>query len=285
MVKTKRDFLRVAVLADMHCGSFGGLWPPSAHGQSKDKNIDEMQRKAWRFYAKAINALKPIDRLIILGDAVHGRDERGGGLTLQELNRAHQKDLAAECIRYAEVDPKDIYIFKGTPSHVASGGMGIAIESWEDELADILGVPRDPRGIKKNVFIKRQISFNGTVFDLRHFVGGSSIPHGRATPLERERIWKVLESVHTGGVQEIPDVILRAHQHCYQFAGSQIGEYETLAMVVPALCLPIEEYALAKLSGVAHFGLVSFDIYGPHDYTVDAQLMQMKTTALTPLVG
>ena len=172
----RRTFERVVFLADTHIGSSYGSMPPSMQGKSGNEQLNEYQRLLWEFYTRVIDDLRPIDKLVMVGDAIDGDGYKDSGLSVVTSNRILQVDGAEEFLRYTKVPPERIYIVQGTDSHVASGGPGVTKESWEWILAKQMGVPLDPTGLEGNVFIHRNIRFNGLVFDIRHFTGSSSVP-------------------------------------------------------------------------------------------------------------
>ena len=75
---------RIAVISDLHCGHVVGLTPPrwqSAVGLVGEK-IAAMQKTLWDLYTEEMDAIKPIDVLIVNGDCIDGKGKRSGSTEL-----------------------------------------------------------------------------------------------------------------------------------------------------------------------------------------------------------
>ncbi len=96
---------------------------------------------------------------------------------------------------------------------------------------------------------------NGVVFDIKHQAeSGSSIPHGKGTPLSKERLWNYLWNEHDA--QPKSDILIRSHCH-YAF---DCGEPHWHAFFTPALQGAGTKYGGRRRSGIVHFGILYFDI-------------------------
>ena len=127
---------RVVIVSDFHCGHRAGLTPPDWQYQDnpRDKDLRKFaaeQRALWRFYLKQQAELKPVDVLIVNGDAIDGKGFRSGGTEQIVMDRAAQVEMAAECIM--GWDAESIVLTFGTPYHSGQE------EDWEAVLARQVG--------------------------------------------------------------------------------------------------------------------------------------------------
>ena len=186
MAKKKRK--RLVILSDFHCGHVAGLTPPDWHdkppaapGKGRKRRrgrarFSAVQREMWERYIVMRDRLCPIDALVLNGDAVEGKGKRSGGTEMITTDRVEQTDMAAECIDVWKA-PKKIMTY-GTPSHTGED------EDWEDVVADNIGAAK--------IGGHEWIDVNGVVFDFKHKIGSSSIPHGRHTAIARENLISII---------------------------------------------------------------------------------------------
>jgi hypothetical protein len=118
-------------------------------------------------------------------------------------------------------------------------------EDWEDVLA---------REVGAKIGAHEWVDINGLVFDVKHHVGSSQIPHGRHTAVARERLWSQLWAER----EQTPkaDVIIRSHVHYFDYCGGR----DWLAMTTPALQGLGTKFGARRCSGTVDFGLLSFDV-------------------------
>jgi len=230
----------MVVISDMHCGQIYGLTPPSWQLEAEHevyKDAMEYSYKSWIWYKNALEKLKPIDILIVNGDAIDGRGELNGGRELITTDRFKQSKIAIEVIE--EADAGNILMVKGTPYHVGKQ------ENYEEYIAEAVGADELRNHLR--------VSVNGCVIDARHKVGRSSIPHGKFTPTARQLMWDSLKR-DSGSAQS--NILIRSHVHYFtMLAFSQ----NHLAITTPAL-QGITEYGVRECEGNVDFGLVYFDI-------------------------
>lgn len=234
--------MRVIAEADYHCYHRAGLchpdwWLPEQGEYAKWARV---QRELWEKRQELIERLKPIDLLILNGDAFDGRGEASGGTELLPDHSWKNQILLAEACAIQWGAPA-IVMSRGTPYHVGK------LDDYEDLLAQHLGAT-----IKDHPFVEA----GGVTFDIKHKCGSSSIPHGRGTSIAKERLWNVLWSER----EEQPkgDVILRAHVHYFSYVGGP----GWVAMTQPALQAAGTKYGGRQCSGTVDWGLVSFDVEG-----------------------
>jgi hypothetical protein len=231
MVRTiLNNYTRILVLADSHCGHKAGLTPP---GWQREDH----QEVVWDWYSDLVKKLKA-DVLFFMGDACDGKGKRSGGSELLEVTWKGQCDMATEVIE--ETGCKTITMVYGTGYHVGND------DDHEDQVAQNVGAI-----IKDHAFP----TCNGIQFDLKHKVAGSTIPHGRSTPLQKAKLWNAMWNDHDKG-QPLADVILRGHVHYHEFTGNSTG----LAMTCPALQSWGSKYGQRQCEGIVDTGLLWFDI-------------------------
>lgn len=239
----KRDTKRVLFLSDMHCGHRWGLTPPRWQTTT-------IQERFWDWFVKTVRAASPVDVLIVNGDAIDGRGDKNGSVEQITTDRLTQVEMAAEAIR--TVDAKTIRIVAGTEYHVGPQ------EDFELALADRVG------GKFSDVL---SAEINGTRFSVRHKVGGSSIPHGRATSVMREYLWETYESELRD--RDRADVIVRSHVHYFIHVRNSLGEM----LITPCLQLG-SNFGRRKCSGVSDVGIVYYDCFPGGDRCLTANLLQ-----------
>ncbi len=235
----KRRFRRVLAFGDTHCGHLYGLTPPDwQRPLDASDGIGKIQEAFWNDYCAELESIKPIDTAFFLGDAIEGKGERSGGTENVTADRIEQIAMAARCIE--QVGAKNLIMVYGTPYHTG------ADEDWEAELAKKVKATK--------IGSHEWVTIGPTTFDLKHFVSGSSIPHGRGTSLARDRLWNALWADR----QEQPraSVFIRAHVHYHTY----VGEHDWVAMTLPALQLARTKYGARRHSGTVTSGFVSFDV-------------------------
>lgn len=249
---------RVLVINDLHAGHRVGLThpdfdaTPSSPGYNRD--LYNIRRRCWRFYAEKVDALKPIHLLIVNGDCIDGKGKKSGGTELITADRTEQITMATEAIKYVEA--ANIVMSYGTPYHTGK------LEDWEKEIAEKV----------KAIKISGQdwVDVNGLVFDYRHFIGSSQIPHGRYTAIAREKLWNTLWNEH----DEYPkaDVIIRSHVHYHAYCGG----YGWLGMTTPALQFYGTKFGARKVSGTVDFGMVSFDVVDKDNFSWESHIWKPR---------
>ncbi len=245
---------RVVVVSDLHCGHFAGLTPPAWQvSEARNPALAAMQRECWKWYEAALSALQPIDWLVCNGDAIDGKGNRSGGVELITADLEEQASMATACLKTATA--RNHLVIYGTPYHVASDG-----QDYEGHIA---------REVGGRIGGHEWLEIEGVVFDLKHKVGGSSVPHGRHTAVARERLWNVLWSDQN--MAHRSDVLIRSHVHYHTYSGGT----DFLAMTTPALQGPGSTYGVRQCSGVVDFGFVEFRCEGGH-YEWQAHTLRIR---------
>jgi len=230
---------RMIILADLHCGHRSGLTPPKYWINSEEDGflgkVAQFERDLWKWYSETIEKCKPIDVIVVNGDAIDGKGEKSGGTELIRTDRLEQVRMAAECIRIAEA--KDVFIIAGTPYHVGKE------EDFESSLADDLGAH-----FSNHEFIKCE----DVKFDFKHKVSSSIIPHGRWTAPRRSALWNSMQAER--GMQESLDFLIRSHVHYYTLSEDAIKTVIT----TPAL-QGWTKFGSKECEGTNDVGFLQFD--------------------------
>jgi hypothetical protein len=242
---------RVLVLSDLHSGHRVGLTPPKYQNAIPGQEYYRIQIETWDWFKATIEALKPIHTVICNGDAIDGKGARSEGVEQITGSISTQIDMAVEALKVAEA--KHYVIVAGTPYHTGAG------EDAEQVIADKLG---------GRFHDHAKYKINGTVFSCKHKVGSSSIPHGKGTPIARERLWDLLWT--EWDESDAANVIIRSHVHYFYFC----GEAHWLGMTTPALQGLGSRYGARQCSGVVHFGMVHFDCMEDGTYSWSPHLLR-----------
>ena len=250
---------RMLVTADMHCGHRVGLTPPDwqstfvKNSRTQHNKYAELQKEAWRWYKKKIDALQPIDILAHNGDAIDGKGSLSGTTEQREADRVEQIEMAIACIEC--VKAKEIVMTFGTGYHVGNA------EDWESLIAN---------AVNAKIGSHEWPEVNGVIFDLKHHVGGSSIPHGRHTATARDMLWNELYAID--GKQPRADFLLRSHVHYYSIEGNA----KKTAWTTPALQCMGTKFGARRCSGLVDFGFMWFDIDEKGNTTWHTEIADLK---------
>lgn len=254
---------RLVSISDLHCGSRSGLTPPDwqwsrTSGTRERRKYAEMQARIWEFSVAKLAQLQPIDCLVVNGDSIDGKGERSGGTELLEADRNEQAAMASECIRQAKA--KKIVIVRGTPYHVGRE------DDFESTVAGLCGASK--------IGDHEWIECGGVVFDFKHKVGSSSIPHGRNTAPQRAALWNALWAER--GLQPRARIIVRSHVHYHTYS----GDSRRLVMTTPAL-QGWTKFGAKECEGTTDIGLVSFECEGGN-FSWQAHLLDLQWAAAKP---
>ena len=237
---------RILVIADLHCGHVVGLTPPrwqakAGSGGWRERATD-YQKAAWNWYVRKTSAHGPFDVVVCNGDAIDGRGERSGGTELIEPDRTEQCNMAMRCIQRAMNSKTKLIMTYGTAYHTGSH------EDWEKEIASDLN---------GKIGSHEWIDAEGVIFDLKHHVGGSQVPYGRATAISREALWSLLWAERD--LAPRTDVVIRSHVHYHEFCGGR-SYRPRLRMTTPALQGMGSKYGARRCSGLIDFGFLVFEV-------------------------
>lgn len=245
---------KVVVISDTHCGSPVGLTHPNFWVGG---SVGKEQERLWGFFDE--HAQKNADVLIYAGDAIDGAQPKTSGVELQTADRNRQVKMALAVVE--RLKPKALFMVYGTRYHVGQS------ENWEDILADRV---KDKLRIPVTIGPHEQLLVNGLLFDVKHKVAGSSVPHGRHTPIAKEKLWNVIWAAH--GQRPVCDVLLRGHVHYYAYCGDRLG----LCVDLPSLQGLGCDYGARECSGTVDFGLVEFSVESRTKWSWKAHIMPHK---------
>ncbi len=221
-------------------------WQYKEDGHPRIAKAAKFQKALWDFGTQALDALKPIDILIVDGDAIDGKGDKSGGVEQITTDRLEQCEMAAEFINYAEA--KQVRLLYGTRYHVGRD------EDFEQVLVD---------KINGDVSIQGHGFFNvnNCIMDVKHKIGSSSIPHGRHTALARARLWNVLWNQEHER-QPKANILQRGHVH--YIAGCFGADW--LAMTLPALSYGTS-FGVRECEGIVEIGVTKIDIFPDGRYS------------------
>lgn len=235
---------RILFASDLHCGHRSGLTPPDWQTSPRRERLGKfrpIQEETWDWYVREVSQLKPFDAAVWVGDLIDGRGERSGGTELIVTDRDEQVEMAGKCIEV--VGAARNIIVRGTAYHVG------AEEDFENLIAE---------HFKTRAKDHEWLEVYGHVFDIKHHIGGSQIPHGRYTPLSRDAVWNVLWA--EAEYQPQADIYVRAHTHAHIGAMWFAGGKQKWAFVLPALQAMGTKFGARRMSGLVDFGFMVFDI-------------------------
>lgn len=251
---------RVVIISDLHCGHQAGLthpdWNPPFAKSAPRYKLYRLRRTLWQFYTQVMEELQPINTLIINGDATEGKGKKSGGRELLTADRIEQSDMGIAAVEEAKA--KEVVMSFGTPYHAGNS------EQFEKLIAKGVGA--------RSITHHGWHDVNGVIFDYRHAVSRSSIPHGRYTPLARERLWNILQTEHEDHPKA--QVIIRSHVHYFAFCGGS----NWLGVITPAL-QAYTEFGEGQVSGTIDMGVVWFDVPSPDsgkDLSWDRKILKLK---------
>lgn len=252
--RTATAFRRIIFVQDTHCGHWTGLTPP-------EFNIDSMphadfRKESWLWFNNVIELMKPFDFAIYNGDMIDGKQAKNGGLELLYSDRFEQVRMAVAI--HNKVNPVKSLVIRGSKYHTGKD------ENFEDDFADRIGATVHNRFLG---------DIAGKVFDIRHKIGRSSVPHGRMTPLSRQVLWSRLRD-EKSGVKA--DVIVRAHVHYHIY----MEESGVIAFTTPAL-QGHSDFGALECDGEVDYGLIILDVYNDGRILKHTFLPELKTLKTT----
>lgn len=248
---------KVVVISDLHCGHVVGLTPTQWQSKkTKARKHDKwvaIQSELYQTYLKTIRKQRPIDLLIVNGDCIDGKGQRSGGTEQITADRDEQCEMAKYCIRMAEA--RKIIMTYGTAYHAGES------EDYEDQIA---------RDVDAKIGAHDWIDVNGVIFDVKHHIGSSAIPHGRLTPIAREQLWNGIWSEY----QEQPkaDILIRSHVHYHAYCGGPTW----VGMTTPALQGMGSKFGARRMSGHVDWGFVVFEIASNGEYIWWPEVTRIK---------
>lgn len=262
-----RKTLRGIIEGDYHCGHWGGLTPPDFWPNPDTEDPIEQvryraQRELWTWRRHKLAGAGPVDFHFLNADLIDGRGDRSGSTELSIVDRNRQVGAAVQAAKLVKLTKKGARCMtRGTPYHTGQ------CEDFEDVIADALDCPIGDRMWPE---------INGVVFDLRHKVGSSSIPHGRFTAIARQKLWNTLLSDSESSAankQPRAQVTIRSHVHYHV----QIGGPGWVAMTLPCLQFPATRYGTRECDGEVHMGFTYWEVTPAGNFSWEAITCQPET--------
>lgn len=250
---------RVVIISDLHCGHRAGLTPPTwqydINSENKERvHYARIQSGIWDWLVEEIKSIGKIDVLICNGDAIDGKGEKSGGTEQLESDMMRQGEMAVECIR--QFNANKIYMTYGTPYHTGKS------EDFEYIVAKELGAE-----IHDHPFI----NVDGLIFDVKHKVSSSVIPHGRHTAIGRESLWNILWATQEE-IQPNADITVRSHVHYYAFSET----WGKSNLITPALMGFGSKFGSRQCSGIVNIGFISFEVESKTEWKMNHHLLKLK---------
>jgi hypothetical protein len=245
---------RVLTIADEHCGDEFGLTPPNWQRT-------EVQEELWDTFVNMIEAIRPVDILVNNGDFIDGKASRWGSTGLITADRVEQAEMAISIVEF--IDAEENYFTFGTPYHVGTG------EDFESIIANSVGGTIEPQ---------LWLEVYGVMFDVKHFISSSSLPHGRHTAIARDRLWNLIWA----DVEQQPksDILIRSHVHYHNYCGGS----NWVAMTTPALQGLGCKFGSRIPSGTVDFGITWFDVYEDGSFSWDTDIILIQSQKIQPYV-
>jgi len=267
-------------MGDTHCGHRVGLTPPGWQLQPLDDPDEKesvmykrskwlrIQQETWKLFSSRVTRSGPFDLVIGMGDMIDGTGFRSGGTELITTDRQVQCDIAIRVLRQTKC--KNFCLVHGTPYHTGD------VEDMEDQIAAHFDqLP----GYRCEIGDHEWPEINGVVFDVKHSVGSSTVPHGRATAVAKENLWNIIWAEHKE--QPRADILVRGHVHYYGHQDYMVNGRAKHLATIPALQAMGTKFGARKCSGHIDWGFVVVEIgpkgeisWQPNVLPIDAQRAQ-----------
>lgn len=169
--------------------------------------------------------------------------------------------MAVKCIRTAMGPKTKLVCLHGTPYHVSPDG-----EDWENIIASDCGAVK--------IGSHEWVEVDGVMFDLKHEVSSSSVPHGRYTALAKSNLWSILWSIGNRAPRGKKEtVLIRSHVHYHAWCGAP----GWLAMTLPALQGHGTKFGSRRCEGMVDFGIVVFETDGKGGYSWTKEIAEVSS--------
>jgi len=229
----------ITCLGDFHCGNRTGL-TIEPRNKVQEFLLDE--------YKKNINLWNDVSIVIANGDLIDGLGFYDPSQTQNDLLK--QAKDAFELLKLWNADK--YFLTFGTPFHVTDKKTGV---DYEQLICDFLNTWRPGCArIEDDYNVNPALTIKGIRFNIRHKVGTSIVPYGKATLLLRTVIASLMRNAINK--QELPHIIIRSHAHYYL----KVEEYGIIAMILPCWQAPGSKFGTRHCEGLIDVGSVKIDI-------------------------
>ena len=233
---------RGIIIADTHCGHLLGLTPQpwQLKGDGWKKQVRDVQRQCWNWFDGEMSKLPNLDFILANGDLVDGKGEKSGGIEQLTTNTQEQAEMASYILKRLSCRKTKILMARGTPYHTGKD------DDTEDLVAHDVGAA-----------IGDQLwpEINGLVFDMKHKVGSSGIPHGRSSAIKRAALWNMIWA--EANEQPKAKIFIRSHVHYADVNWSPDFGY---GLVTPGLQGFGSRYGARQCEGRVHFGFYYIEV-------------------------
>lgn len=210
------------LMADTHSGAKTGLTTNPGNA---------VQEQVFKLYKDAIKWAGRPDVVVHNGDGWDGKDEKS-----DDIDEKCMFTQATDCadLIVMQNPRKEVILVTGTEYHVKHKGQEFT-EACKKQIQYQMLKKHRIADFPVTITRKLKTKVNGWfLMEARHFIGGSGIPHGRATAMLRSQVWNVmnaaLSSAVRGQVAEFPHLIVYAHRHYFSYAKNAWGG----ALVLPS---------------------------------------------------
>lgn len=242
----------IVMISDLHCGSVFGVTPPEHYNADDERRC--MQVESWQAYRSIARAWKNPDVLLVNGDAIEGNQKLQGGAELITPDRNIQCKMAIRAINL--FCARQVIMTYGSKYHVSADA-----EDFEYLIAEQL---------KAKIGGRVYFDLDGVVFDARHKVGSSAIPHGRATSLIRETMWNLIKEAVENGPRV--HVVVRSHVHYH----ISIEYDDCLMLTTPALQLSRGRHGSRECTGETHWGAIRLTVHNGEVIKKDKKICKLQ---------
>ncbi len=245
---------KILLISDLHCGNEIGLTPPRLWGPvgkrgSREYYVRRLNEEVWKWYTEDVCTLKP-DVVICVGDLIDGNGKRNGGREQINPDMIDQSYLASDCLK----------MIGGTPTFCGVGGTNYHTGTetdFEKIIAEELGFKH-----YGNHFYPK---IDGVVFDVKHHIGNSGVPYGKASALLKTSIIGDLRAFN--GVSPKADIVVRGHTHNgIKIDTPRPPKQDKILIKLPAVQGPGTDYGERRCDGEVHIGcaIVTIDDDGKY---------------------
>ena len=267
----------LAILSDLHSGSTIGLMPPKVITDDgmeiRQSQGQKWMWKLWLKYWRMIYELAGDDELhvIVNGDLIEGDHHNTTQIWSKRIK--DQKDAAVECLLVPSNRCTQMYITRGTVTHVGESG------TVEDDIAKELGAYQ----LKSHPHL--ELDVGGVRFDIAHH--GAS--RGRRWWTQTNAWRHILHSEMIRSLEEgkkPPHYIVRSHVHK---APPPVTErmdwrnvlYETTGIITPAWQLKTEFGHKISNGELSDIGMYVIEIEGDRHWWERWMVRWDSTTRVT----
>jgi hypothetical protein len=242
---------KVLLCSDFHCGHVVGLTHPtyqfrnSKSPHTKRNKFGKVQDQCWQAFMRMLDECGKVDAVLFHGDSIDGKGRASGGTETISGSMEDQADMAVTVF-----DSMRLKVFKrgtkligvhGTPYHEANNG-----EDWGNVVAERAGF--DHFGAHE------WIDIDGCVFDIKHKVGSSGIPHGRGGAIRKQDLWNGIWAEYK--MQPRAHYLTRGHVHYYDHSDRVRAGIPVHLATLPALQAMGSKYGARQCDGIVDFGIV-----------------------------